>query len=228
MQPYFFPYLGYFQLIQAVDTFVFYDDVNFIKNGWINRNRIIVNGHPSYITVPLSKATPNKTIQDVTIKYQGKWQSKMLRGIELAYKKAPYFKPTSQLAREVILSECSSIADLAILSVIKVANELDLSVRFKRSSTEFADTKQMGRADRLINICKENGGVTYINPSGGKNLYNKEYFKEHNLELQFIEINIPPYQQYGNKFQAGLSILDVMMFCSPMEVKDMINSYEIL
>ncbi|MCB9188195.1 MAG: WbqC family protein [Flavobacteriales bacterium] len=225
MQPYFFPYVGYFQLINSVDVFVFYDDVNFIKRGWINRNNILVNSEASMFSIPLIKASQNKLINEIELGYDEKWVQKFFITLEHSYKKAPYFNPVFNLVQEVFNQSHKTIADLTMSSVVRTADYLGLTTRFEVSSKQFSETKGMDRADRLIEICRLLNAETYINPTGGRELYNKPYFKERQIELMFIENKFFPYKQFEGNFIPGLSIIDLLMFNSPEQVKELLNHY---
>jgi hypothetical protein len=230
MQPYIFPYIGYFQLINAVDKFVFYDDVNYIKGGWINRNNVLLNGKINLFTLPLKNASSFQSINETQIHTDlyPIWKKKFLRSIEQSYKKAPYFDEIQQLIIQVFNLNCKNIADLCICSVELVTKYLALNVVFEKSSEKYSSSKGFDKAERLINICQINEANSYINPFGGKELYQKETFKEHNIDLLFIENTITSYPQFNNDFIPALSIIDVLMFNSKEEVKEMLNQYKLV
>lgn len=231
MQPYLFPYIGYFQLINAVDKFIFYDDVNYIKKGWINRNRILVNHKDYLFTLPLKSPSQNKLINQTEI-YQSEyisWRKKYFNTIELSYKKAPYFEQVFDLIQNCIKeNELYNISDIAINSIINVCSFLGLKSKFEISSKLFADNKDLKKAKRLIDICKKNYAKIYINPLGGKRLYSKEDFKKEGIDLFFIKTKDIVYKQFENEFVANLSIIDVMMFNSKEEVTKMLNEYQLI
>ncbi|MFT5214586.1 MAG: hypothetical protein ACI9WV_002317, partial [Patiriisocius sp.] len=134
MQPYLFPYIGYFQMINAVDHFVFYDDVNFINRGWINRNRILVNGKDTFITVPLIKASQNKKINEINLFFDEKMKKKMILTIELAYKKAPYYNQVIEIIKKIVNADISNIGEYAANSIITLCNYLKIETSFSYSS----------------------------------------------------------------------------------------------
>ena len=204
MQPYVFPYIGYFQLVSAVDKFVFYDDVNYIKKGWINRNRILVNNEANLFTIPVLKASQNKLINEIKLGIDEKWICQFYSTLEHNYKKAPYYHETILLIQQVINQQSTSISDLAIASIELISNYLMIPTSFEKSSTNYQTSKGMEKADRLIEICKLNHVETYINPVGGKELYDKPYFKAKNVDLFFIINKITPYQQFKTHFIGGL------------------------
>lgn len=227
MQPYIFPYIGFFQLINAVDKFVFYDDVNYIKSGWVNRNRILINEKENTFTIPLKNSSSFRSIHKTEINQAlyPKWERKFLRSIQQSYGKAPFYKETYDLICSIFNKKYTSISELAIASIEAISNYLEISTIFETSSINYSRSKREEKAARLIDICKLNQASTYINPVGGKTLYNKVYFKEHNIELLFIENEITAYHQFKTPFISGLSILDVMMFNSKEEIKKMLNQY---
>ena len=227
MQPYIFPYIGYFQLINAVDKFIFYDDVNYIKRGWINRNQILVNNKSFLFSIPLQNASQNKLINEIQLAIDKKWLNRFYSTLESNYKKAPFFEETYQLIQSIFSSEHKYIADLSIDSVISISNHLEISTVFEKSSVTFFKSKGMEKANRLIEISKQCEADAYINPSGGKELYNKGYFNKKDVDLFFIENNISPYPQFKKDIVSGLSIIDVMMFNSKEEIKIMLNQYKL-
>ena len=228
MQPYFMPYIGYFQMVYAVDAFVFYDDVNYIKQGWINRNRILINGESRFITVPLIQAGSFKMIKDTEIDYRRNELVKLLKAIELAYKKAPFFEEIFPLTAQILEKEYTNIAELAKESIVRVSDYLSITTRFYTSSTDFPESRGLDKAERLQAICKKINAEKYINAIGGQELYSKEEFFKEVIQLQFIKSLPIAYKQFGNEFVPWLSILDVLMFNSKEEVKKMLTQFELV
>ena len=228
VQPYFFPYVGYFQLINAVQNFVFYDDVNFVKKGWINRNRILINGSDSLITVPLIKPSQNKIINEIETKIDSYWIDSFKKKIELSYKKAPYFKDVVEIIDHVFSKQNTFISDLAINSTLEIVNYLMLDCIFSRSSVDFSESKGLDRTKRLVEITKLSMCDQYINPIGGQKLYSKSEFESQGVTLNFIQTKLTPYKQFDVDFVAGLSILDVLMFNSKEEVLVILNEFELI
>ena len=200
MQPYLFPYIGYFQLINAVDTFVFYDDVNYIKRGWINRNKLLINNEAKMFTIPVLKASQNKLINEIDIGVEEKWLTQFFITLEYNYKKAPHYDAIFELISYVFNQNCKTISELTILSVKTISNFLGLKTKFECSSIDYPSTKGMAKASRLIEICKKNNSSEYINPIGGKELYNKQEFIGQGINLSFIEGEIVSYSQFNNTF----------------------------
>lgn len=231
MQPYIFPYIGYFQLINAVDKFVIYDDVNFIKQGWINRNKILLNGKEHLFTVPLEGASSFKIIRETELnnKFFKIWEVKFLKSVEQSYKKAPNFAECYELIEGVFKGiECqTNIASLAAASILGVHNYLNLNTEFELSSTIY-DNRYLSGQSRVIDICRKEMASEYINPLGGQNLYNHTVFEENGLRLKFIVPKLEAYEQFKLPFIKGLSIIDVLMFNSKERVRQMLNCYSLI
>lgn len=227
MQPYLFPYIGYFQLLHAVDVFVFYDDVNFINKGWINRNKLMINGQEQLFTIPLKGASQNKRVCDILVLKDKKWEAQLFKTLEQNYSKAPYYNEVSSLVKSVFITPYRTIADLAIESVKQISNYLDIPTQFELSSMKYSETHGLDKADRLIAIAQQNGCERYINPSGGRELYKKPYFSEQGIELFFIENELVPYTQFKQPSLVGLSIIDVLMFNNIDEVNNLLSKYKL-
>lgn len=225
MQPYIFPYIGYFQLINAVDIFVLYDDVDFIKQGWINRNKILLNKKAHTFTIPCKNVSSFSKINNIEHNLSEKTKSKLLKTISQSYTKAPFFNAVMPLVESVLISKYHSISDLCIISIRKVLEYLEISTELKISSIDFADTINLDRTDRLIEITKRLNGTHYINPMGGKDLYSKDDFHNKGIKLSFIRIKAEKYEQFGNDFVPNLSIIDVLMFNNKEKVKSLLNEY---
>jgi hypothetical protein len=214
MQPYLFPYIGYFQLVAAVDRFLFLDDCNFIKQGWINRNRLEISGRVTYFTVPLSGASSNRRISEIAVAGSGIWRQKLLRTISQSYSGAPYLRAVLGLVEEVICQPGGQIADIARASVELTARMIGLSPRFGLTSEEHAGVLGAG-IDRVLDICVAEGARAYVNLPGGRQMYSPDRFLERGLSLEFIEPNLAPYPRGGRPFIGSLSILDVLLFNGP-------------
>jgi hypothetical protein len=228
MQPYIFPYLGYFQLVNCVDTFVFYDDVNFIKRGWINRNKILINGKEVLLSFPCVKPSQNKLIKDVEINFGSKEYLKIFETIKQSYKNAPYYIQVTNLLELIFKKEYENISELASTSVIMISEYLNLNTEFLYSSISFKETKGQDRADRLINITKSQGRHHYVNALGGQEIYSQSHFLKKGIKLNFLRPTIQPYKQFDNEFISNLSIIDVLMFNSTEKVKYMLNEFKLI
>lgn len=228
MQPYLFPYLGYFQLIHAVDHFVFYDDVQFIKSGWINRNRILHAGKELLFTMPLDGSQTGQEIRDVFPTKLDNWSRKFHRTIQQNYGKSPNYKNVSDMLLAITSShEGKSIADIAIASVEAVLRYLGLERETVRSSEAYPDTRHSGRVQRIIEIARKTNCTSYVNSIGGRELYSKLEFSQHDIELWFVRPRPSTYNQFGQPHVPGLSIIDVLMHCSPDEIRELLKQYDL-
>lgn len=214
MQPYFFPYLGYIQLLDAVDVFVFYDDVDFIPRGFIHRNVIAVKGQKHRFTIPLVKASQNKAINQVQVAEKQTWLPKWLRTLELNYAKAPLFPQTMNLLEQSLAELPCSIGRLAGESLRLLSTYLGLNTAFHYSS-ELGVSLELGRAERLIQHCHTLKQNQYVNAIGGRELYDKETFAQHGVSLFFLEPKLHSYAAFGKPALSGLSVLDALMHCEP-------------
>lgn len=222
MQPYLFPYIGYFQLIAAVDKFVFYDDVNFIKNGWINRNRLFLAGEIRYITVPLSSASSFLKIKEVEIQNNSLWKKKMLESLRHSYAKSLNFSAINSLVSEILFSDIDGIGEMAKFSIVSIAKYLEIDTKFVSSSSCYGNDNLSG-SDRVIDICKLENADCYFNLPGGRTIYDDLLFKSNGIQLEFIEPNFSPYKQFSQDFCAGLSMIDVLMFNDKKNVRAMLG-----
>lgn len=227
MQPYFFPYIGYFQLMNAVDKYVVYDDVNFIKGGWINRNRILLNNEPHYINLQMIGASPNKLINEVGVNTQQDVVNKNLKLLHSAYGKAPYFSQVYPIIKEILEYKTDTIEKFIFNSFLVINKYLDIKTELIMSSSIQKDNTLKGQ-DKIIQICKILNATDYYNAIGGQELYSFEKFKEQNINLHFVKTKEITYKQFGNSFQPNLSIIDVMMFNSKEEIKEMLNRFELI
>ena len=224
MQPYFFPYIGYFQLINAVDVFAIYDDVNFIKQGWITRNSILVDKKKYNFILQVEGASSFKKIKEITI---GKNNKKLLKTIQQEYKKAPYFRIVYPILQEILLSNENNLSKFLILSLRKIADYLQIDTVFIISS-EINKKEELEGQDKVIAICKQLKATNYINAIGGQELYDKISFSRHQIGLSFIKTEPIQYAQFNNDFIPWLSIIDVIMFNSIEETKMLLNKYELV
>lgn len=227
MQPYLFPYIGYFQLLNAVDQFIFYDDVNFIKQGWINRNKILLNGNEFIFTVPLKNASSFRLIKDIEVSERNfnNWKKSFFKTLQTAYKKAPYFEAIFPILIEVFNSS-NYISTLAINSIISCASYIGIGKPNFISSDLCIDSNFSGK-ERVINICLQTKSSAYINAEGGVDLYNKSDFKNAGIELNFLKSNPIVYNQNQDKFISHLSIIDVLMYVKKSDISDLINAYKL-
>lgn len=224
MQPYFFPYLGYWQLLANVDKYVVYDDVTYIKGGWINRNNFLINGQKNLLTMQLEKASSYTLIKDITIKDDF---VKFLKTIEMGYKKAPFFEDSFRLLKDICQCPEKKLGQFLFNSHIKICEYLGIDTELILSSS-FEKHAELKGKDKVISICKQLGADEYINAIGGQELYDKKEFAENGIRLNFLQANLREYRQLKNEFVAGLSIIDIMMFNSKEEIKEMLNDFKLV
>lgn len=223
MQPYLFPYIGYFQLIYAADLFLIYDDVAYIKQGYINRNNILSSNGTIRFTVPVPGASSNKLISELKFAAD---VSKLLKAIEQSYSKTPYFDYVFPVIREILEFEDRSIAVVCQKSFEDIFSYLGIEKRFKKTS-ELDYVRSASALDRLIALCQKFGADCYVNAPGGRKLYDKPDFEREGIELKFIDSLLVEYRQIGARFVPNLSIIDILMNCSPHNVVEQMECYDL-
>jgi len=229
MQPYFFAYIGYFQLLYAADKFIILDDVNFINKGWINRNNILINNKPGLFSIPLVKSSQNKLIKDIDISYDNNShrQKKFLKTIERSYSKAPYYKEISDILSKLILSNEIKISGLIYKSLIEIKIYLGFETDIIESSEVYSNSELKGE-ERILDICRRENATQYLNLSGGIELYSKDSFDNKNIKLNFIRTKNIIYKQFTNEFTDSLSMIDVLMFNSKDKIREYLYEYELI
>lgn len=250
MQPYFFPYIGYYQAIAAVDKFILYDEVSYIKKGWINKNRIlIVNREPFHLIIPVKERSSYRKIKDIELTPDKTWRKNILNIIYFNYKKAPFFEDIYPLIEQVINSDTEYLSDFNAKTIIDVSNYLDIPTEIITNTNKFKDLEDslsqpeeeitelfpLTRIDapirkiiRVLEICREEGATEYINAIGGQALYNKDEFAEHGIKLSFVKTNNIIYCQQSNVFHPNLSIIDVLFNCGKDGTNQLIKNYELI
>lgn len=227
MQPYIFPYIGYFQLINAVDKFVIYDDVNFINKGWINRNRILNNGKDSLFTIPLKEASQNKLINEIDINWDIAWKSKFLKTLEQCYKKTPFYSEILPIIEQTLSIDNEPVSKVIEHNLRLICNYLDIKTEIISSSTIYKNT-HLKAQERILDVCLQEKASQYINPIGGLELYDKDFFEIKGIQLNFIKSNPIEYPQFKNEFVPWLSMIDVLMFNSKEKIKEFLDNYELI
>lgn len=223
MQPYLFPYLGYFQLMQAVDAFVVYDDVNYIKQGWVNRNYVLVQGRPFRFTLSLRNASSNRPINQITV---GDNQEKLLKTIRQNYSKAPQFSSAFPVVEGILLQREKNLAKFLDEGLRRIGNYLGLKPAWHVSSSLEKDNTLRGQ-DKVLSICEKLGATEYINLPGGISLYDRESFSSRNIRLSFIRPRAAPYNQFGKEFVPNLSIVDAIMFNDGEQCRRLLQEYDL-
>ena len=224
MQPYFLPYIGYFQLIDAVDEFIIYDNIKYTKQGWVNRNRLLSNGHDVLFTVPLKNASDFLDIRDREIS-EAFDKTKLLNQIAGAYAKAPQFGRVFPLIKEIILFPELNLFKYILSSIERVCAALRITTKLTISSDVGIDHKGLQAQGKVIALCKARQTTEYINPIGGVELYDKAAFEAQGITLLFHKTSDISYRQFDHPFVTHLSILDVMMFNSSEQLRSLLASY---
>jgi len=229
MQPYLFPYIGYFQLIGAVDQFVIHDDVQWIKGGWINRNRILIAGEPHYITLPVQKASSSLNINDRELVTDvERHKNKILRQVESAYRNAPHFDEVLSLVSRCFAPQERKLSIFVTDTLRGCCSYLGLGTHFILSS-ELDKNNELKGEQRVLNIVTAVGASHYFNPIGGTELYDRRHFSAKGVTLSFMKARPVPYRQLqARKFVPFLSIIDVMMFNSKQELAGLLSEYDLL
>lgn len=228
MQPYFFPYIGYFQLISAVDSMVIYDNIEFTKKGWVHRNRILLQGKDIMFSLSLDKASDFLMVKERSISqvFQSE-KKKILRQISSAYSKAPYFSDVYPLVEECFNFEDTNLFSYVFNSIKRTCAYLEIETPLLISSEVAIDHTLKG-SDRVLALSEALKADTYINPIGGVDLYSKDEFRERGIELSFLRPRLTPYEQLGQAFVPALSIIDVLMFNGKKGTQDLLKEYELV
>lgn len=223
MQPYFFPYIGYFQLVHAVDAFVVLDDVNFIKGGWINRNYILSRNGPVRLTLELQRASPNRLISEIDIAPPS---SKLLKTVRQSYSRAPFFASAFALVSTVLEIAERNLARFLFQELHAITEFLGIDREWVMSSEIQMDSALRGQ-DRVLAICESIGATHYINLPGGRSLYDVSVFAERGIALSFIKSHPTSYHQFRDPFVANLSIIDALMFNSTKQCGQLLSGYDL-
>ena len=227
MQPYLFPYIGYWQLLQAADCFVVYDDVNYINRGWINRNRILVNGEPLLVTLPLLQASQNRKIRDIEIAPTAQWRPRLMRTMEMAYRKAPCFDQVFPVVERILGHGDTNLAGFLSHQLHCLARFMGLDTRIVTSSTVYQNS-HLAAQERILDICRQEQATTYINAQGGRSLYEPSAFSERGIDLRFIAMRPLPYRQRSDSFTPYLSIIDALMEVGPEGIGPHLATFDYL
>lgn len=227
MQPYFLPYIGYFQSMATVDKFVVLDDVNFINRGWINRNRLLLNSSAHTFTVPLRSASQNRLICEIELDDEQGWRKKFLRTIQLAYGRAPCYAQVFSLLESLINYPSIRLDEFLLNSLREVMRYLSLEVEIVSTSRIYKNAHLKGQ-ERILDICRQERANVYINPIGGVDLYDRASFSEQGLSLCFLRSRPINYSQGKEEHVPWLSILDVLMFNKPSSVRGLLAERDLV
>lgn len=224
MQPYIFPYLGYFQLIRAVDTFVVFDDVAYINRGWINRNYILALEARQLFTVPVSGGSQNRLINQLQVYEQ---PVKLIKTVQQRYGKAPHFRGCFPLIEEILLYPEKNLAHFLDHGLRQICTYLGIHPSWYVSSALKKDNSLCGQ-EKVLALCQELGATQYINLPGGETFYDHTLFDAKRLQLSFIQPRLVKYRQFGESFVPNLSIIDVMMFNGMEGTRLLLEEYDIV
>ena len=227
MQPYFFPYIGYFQLISASDLFVLHDDVQYITGGWVNRNRILLNGEDRMITFPVQKAAHSMPINERSYVGDNKGLRRFVNQIKQAYAKAPDYQQVFPLFEELLTYHDRNVARFNENLIRRICDFVGITTRIVNSSGLDKDNSLKGQ-DRVLDICQRVGATDYTNPVGGVGLYHQAAFEARGITLRFLSAQDERYPQLGGQWIPFLSIIDVLMFNSRAEVQRLLGKYRLL
>lgn len=249
MQPYFFPYLGYFQGIHSVDKYLLYDQLAYLKEGWVHRNRfLVVNDQPAYFTANVKKKSSFARICDIELVENPVWRKKILHSIFLNYKSRLYFDEIYPLVESVVNADVSRIAELSVLSVKTVCEYLEISTDVCSDTSKYLqlEEKLADEANLLVNfprlrlkhferkvvraleICRIEGANIFINAIGGQSLYSKDEFRANNVDLFFVQTRPYAYSQPASAFYPHLSIIDVLMNCGKAGTQQLLQQYDLV
>lgn len=227
MQPYFFPYIGYYQLIARSDVFVVYDDAQYIRSGWSNRNRILRDGVPHFLTFPVDKAHYELTYRERHYQATPENRQRILRSVSEAYKRAPQFGAVMPIIEDIMAFPDSEVAAFNRNLIERTSDYLGIATPIVLSSA--VDKPQgLSGQDRVIAICKALGATRYVNAIGGVALYDRDRFEKEGIELFFNRTKTIAYPQGGGEPVANLSIIDVMMYNPREAAAAMLDEYDLV
>lgn len=226
MQPYFLPYMGYWQLINHVDKFVLYDTIQYTKKGWMTRNRYLLNGKDEMFSLSVKSASSELDVVERELADDFD-REKLLRSLSGAYSKAPYFKQNFPLIEDIMKCPESNLFSYIEQSIRKICTALNISTPIVKSSDLKQCSRDLKGKDRVIDICKALNAEDYINPIGGIELYNKDEFQAEGINLKFMRSLPMAYKCFGQECIPHMSILDLMMFNSLEQIEDSINNFSL-
>lgn len=246
MQPYFFPYLGYFQAMHAVDKYILHDQLNYIKEGFIHRNRYLTTGGDvKFFNVAVQKKSSNALIADIRVADHVGWRGKIKEQFKQNYRRAPFFEDVFPLVEKVVDADTDLLAEINAKSIAMVKGYLGLSCDLVPNAENYLDIEDNLRAIyvkgvegravvekktmRVLMVCQRENADIFVNATGGRDLYRPDQFRAYGVDLYFVQSDLIKYPQYGMKyFQPNLSILDALFNCSPEHVVDMVGRYQLI
>ncbi len=231
MQPYFFPYLGYFGLIHATDRWIVFDTAQYIRRGWVNRNRILSSGPTGWkhVTVPVVRCDRSTAIKDIQVDSRQEWQRNLVNSLDVyRVRKAPHYQQTLGFLQQTLSLKTDDLNELLVHCLEQTCQYLELPIRCELFSTMNLSLPPIEESgDWTLETSVALNATTYINPPGGRILYDPHRFQQRGIELRFLEARLPEYEQGGDAFQPGLSVIDALMWNSPERVREMVCDYEL-
>ena len=222
MQPYFLPYIGYFQLINYVDQFVIYDTIKYTKKGWINRNRYLLGCKETIFTIPLKSGSSSLFINERFI-CETFDRNAFLRRVSEGYRRAPFFEEVYPLVEDIVNTEERNLFEYIYKSITKIVNFLSINTIIYKSS-DIESSKNLMSAERVLGICKDLKADEYINPIGGVDLYSKQEFLSQGISISFLKSVVDDYEQFGCEYHPNLSVIDILMHLGKSRVKNIISN----
>lgn len=224
-QPYFLPYIGYWQLMAMVDRFVVYDNIEYTKKGWINRNRFLQGGQPAYFTVPLKKGSDFLTVAERQVADDFD-RDKLLRTLAGSYRRAPQFDTVFPVIERIVQARLGNLFEYLHHSLVEMARFLEIETPMVVSSTIAID-HPLKAEQKVLALCKAMGADRYVNPVGGQALYSLAAFAAESVRLDFMQSRPLEYPQFGGPFVPNLSIVDVLMFNPMSTVREMLSEVDV-
>ena len=230
MQPYFFPYLGYFAIMHYVDKWIVFDEAQYIYHGWINRNRILnYNKDWQYVTAPIQKHSRDIKIKDVVLANHIQWRDKLLAQLQQYRKRAPYFSSVIEVVREAVNVQEESLSALNTHVLRAICGYLGISVTIEVFSKRNWDIGEVQEADEwALRISESLGAKQYVNPPNGKMFFDEAKWSKSEIELRFLKIRELEYSQKNAAFIPNLSVIDVMMFLEPAHIREAMERYDFI
>jgi len=231
MQPYFFPYLGYFSLIKNTDKFILLDSVQFIYHGWVERNRILKqNNGWLYIKVPLIRHSQKTLIKDIKIDNGQNWKQKIFSQLHHYKKISPFYFKVMKIVEKIFEKDYNDIVSLNKETIIVICKYLDIDREIPIFSKMNLSIEIPKAADEwALNICNSLSNISeYWNPPGGQSFFDISKYEKAGIKLKFHKIILNPYEQKREIFEPGLSIIDALMFNSPEKVNRILEQYELI
>ena len=213
VQPSYIPWRGYFDIIRRSDIFVFYDDVQYDKNGWRNRNRIKTSQGSIWLTIPVlsgGAVSEGRLIRDVRIEAGSRWNVKHWKSIEQAYSKAPHFEWVAEKLRPIYETEFEFLADVDVALTIACCELLGLTTngRFRRSSEFQCEGVKL---DRLISLIRQTGASHYISGPSARDYIDEKQFEGAGVALEYMKYQYVEYPQLYPPFDGAVSIIDLLV-----------------